>query len=316
MGGAVHEGIGRSPFAPGGAVDPNDLSALLAQRRQMYGLDKAGLYGGSPYDMPHGGKSAVPQTQVHVSKLITAGAAPRAPQSGMGQGMDAYKTVKGFASDIEEIGKGLGKAKDYVAGKINPQSSSSDQTNPAFRSSEDEREKAAGGLVLRHHFAGGGMPYGAEEDNPYDADKENRTASAPPSDILGDVVSAGKQQVQTLPKPGEPPKPPSSGLGDAAKAVGMGKNLAQGAGKLFGESGPLAGLLGSGAEAGAAAAGVGEAAAGLGAAAEGASLLGTLGTGAAAVGEGVMAALPFLAFLSDERTKENKRVVGELFNGE
>jgi hypothetical protein len=56
--------------------------------------------------------------------------------------------------------------------------------------------------------------------------------------------------------------------------------------------------------------------AGATAAAEGAGLLGSLGTGAAAVGTGIMEALPFLAFLSDERAKHDIKKVGELYDGQ
>ena len=79
-----------------------------------------------------------------------------------------------------------------------------------------------------------------------------------------------------------------------------------------------AGLAGA-AEAGAGLAGAAEAGAGLAGAAgaaEGAGMLGSLAAGAGAVGEGIMAALPFLAFLSDKRSKHDIESVGELNDGQ
>lgn len=55
-----------------------------------------------------------------------------------------------------------------------------------------------------------------------------------------------------------------------------------------------------------------EALAGAGAAAEGLGLMGTLGS----IGEGIVAALPFLGFLSDERAKHDIKKVGTLFDGQ
>lgn len=322
MGGAVKDGgLGRSEYNPGGLVGESDLSGLLSANRKALGLPETGIHGQSPYELPRGGKSHVPTTGVYIPKLVTAGAAPRAQQPALGQGMDAYKTVRGLASDISDMKEGLTKGYNYLKDKVGSGSEAGapPSADPEKISSIDDVYRASGGMVARHNYAGGGMPYGSEGDNPYDADEQNRVQQSAPKDVLGDVVEAGKQQIHSLPKPGEPPKPPSSGLGDAAKAVGMGANLAKGAGKLLGEGGPLAGLLGEAGTA-AGAAGAGAEAAGLGAAAagaaEGAGLLGSIGAGAAAAGEGIMAALPFLAFLSDERTKENKRVVGELYNGE
>jgi hypothetical protein len=66
-------------------------------------------------------------------------------------------------------------------------------------------------------------------------------------------------------------------------------------------------------------AGAGETAAGLagGAEALGAGAgLAELGAGAAAAGAGIMEALPFLAFLSDERAKHDIKKVGELYDGQ
>lgn len=80
-----------------------------------------------------------------------------------------------------------------------------------------------GGLVPRHHYDGGG-PVDEDATMPYGND-----AMGGNQDILGGVVKSGSQHIQSLPKPGEPPKQ-QGGLGsdlmNAASLIGAGKTLA------------------------------------------------------------------------------------------
>ena len=191
-----------------------------------------------------------------------------------------------------------------------------------------------GGLVRDGYALQGGTPYGTDEEN----------------DPLGKALTQPLQKVEMMtpknpaPKSAQGPSPAAE-IGQAAGLAKAGKGLYDwGAGKLAGDATGAAGqlvnvgsatstglvpaageaatgllgageaatgLLGAG-EAAGAALGAGEALAGGAALAEGAGLLGT----AAAAGEGIMAALPFLAFLSDERMKHDIQQVGRLNDGQ
>jgi hypothetical protein len=105
-----------------------------------------------------------------------------------------------------------------------------------------------------------------------------------------------------------------AGIAAAAPAVeglAAAAPIAEGLAGAAGAAEAGAGLAGA---AGAAEAGAGLA--GLAGAAEGAGLVGSLASGAALAGEGIMAALPFLAFLSDKRSKHDIESVGELNDGQ
>ena len=163
------------------------------------------------------------------------------------------------------------------------------------------------------------------------------------NDILGPIIEeqdTSRRLSNDKVTPPPQPKQQSSGLGELAQMANAGKSLYKGgewaAGKLGLGASPTAmsatsvealpgvidltsgaGLAGAG-ETAAGLAGAGEAAAGL-AGAEGLAAgagLAELGAGAAAAGAGIMEALPFLAFLSDERAKHDIKKVGTLFDGQ
>jgi hypothetical protein len=172
----------------------------------------------------------------------------------------------------------------------------------AFDPSVFSTELAArGGLIVRQHHktegyvnAGAG-PYGNSED-------ENNT--------LGSTLTAGLEKHEMM-QPGKlaQVKEGPSGVQQASQALGLakaGKNAFDFGSKMLGSLG------GEGAAAATGAAEAGTAAAG---AAEGAGLLGSLGTAAGTIGEGISAILPFLA-LSDERMKHDIEHVGKLNNGQ
>jgi len=177
------------------------------------------------------------------------------------------------------------------------------------------------------------------------------SSSNPYSGISEGYLDDTLQTQQQTPRPsldvkGAPkPQPAKSGLGEtinAAKSLYKGGEWA--ADKLGLGASPTAmsatsaealpgvidltsgaGLAGAAPEAAAAAeglagaAGAGEALAGGAAAAEGlagAAGLAELGTGLAAAGTTALEALPFLAFLSDERAKHDIKKVGTLFDGQ
>ena len=187
---------------------------------------------------------------------------------------------------------------------------------------------ARGGMIDdRHHYSRGGI-------NPYGGNS-----------VLGPILEEQEQQPQPQmmkgpEAPGQKPQQKSGGLGELVDTGLKARSLYKGgewaAGKL-GLGAPEtamsatsaealpgvidltsgAGLAGAG-ETATGLAGAGEAAAGL-AGAEGLAAgagLAELGTGAAAAGAGIMEALPFLAFLSDERAKHDIKKVGTLFDGQ
>lgn len=176
MGGAVHDGgLGRAAFAYGGAnhIDPNDLNAILAQQRQMYGPNMGGLYGTSPAEMPRGGKANIPTGGLHVGKLATAGAPPRSDKRG------GLQDAAGLVDQATKYGKqAFGdynpKTKKYEGGLFEQAKNlfSSDKSSDAkldkAASSMSDLDKlsldsglwARGGLVPRHGYASGAaIPY-------------------------------------------------------------------------------------------------------------------------------------------------------------
>jgi len=190
---------------------------------------------------------------------------------------------------------------------------------------------ARGGLIGdRHHYSRGGInPYGGLGGN----------------DILGPIIEeqdTSRRLSNDKVTPPPAPKQQSDGLGQLAQMANTGKSLYKGgeyvAGKL-GLGAPEtamsatsaealpgvidltsgAGIAGAAPEALSAGLAGGEALAGGAAAAEGLAAgagLAELGAGAAAAGAGIMEALPFLAFLSDERAKHDIKKVGELYDGQ
>jgi len=190
---------------------------------------------------------------------------------------------------------------------------------------------ARGGLIGdRHHYSRGGInPYGGLGGN----------------DILGPIIEeqdTSRRLSNDKVTPPPAPKQQSDGLGQLAQMANTGKSLYKGgewaAGKL-GLGAPEtamsatsaealpgvidltsgAGIAGAAPEALSAGLAGGEALAGGAAAAEGLAAgagLAELGAGAAAAGAGIMEALPFLAFLSDERAKHDIKKVGTLFDGQ
>lgn len=149
---------------------------------------------------------------------------------------------------------------------------------------EEPREKARGGLIVPrdHYEIGGSTPYDIEE-------------TQKGGDPISAVVKSGQQHIQSLPKPGAAPTTPSGAdtVKNLASLGGAGLSAAKGIGSL----GTGLGQLGSLAS---------------GTAAEGVGIGSALGS----IGSGLASALPFLAFLSDERTKDNKEKIGKLYDGQ
>lgn len=181
MGGAVHDGgLGRGAFAYGGAdhVDPNDLQAIIAQQRQMYGPGMGGLYGSSAAETPRGGKAVVPAGGLHVGKLAVASGAGRQQQrSGLQEAISSAEQAKKYANQV--MGDYNPKTKQYEGGLIEQAKGLFDKGKAALGSGssgvpvdpltrmplEDIPTSARGGVIPRHHYKfGGGDIYKPEKD--------------------------------------------------------------------------------------------------------------------------------------------------------
>jgi len=258
MGGAVYEpgAFERGGYATAGSVvDSNDLAAILAQQRQSFGpFAAAGPYGQAAGATPHGPGGIVPQQQMHVPKLVTAGAAPKAaPGAGaelgkvysladeatkglsgkgltqrIGEKMGVRDAPKG-ANDVDV--KDAGQTRDLTESEFKnlakPSSPATPDASTAsssggfgdFISNLNPFKSEGGGIMPRHHYAdGGGEDSQGDEAVPYD-----------PSDVMSGkdpmegVLKAGGQKPQML-KPSGGGGGGGGGLGgDIAKGVGLAK---------------------------------------------------------------------------------------------
>ena len=195
---------GGSPMTPG--LAGVDMNALLESQAKMYGpYASAGTYGGSPTGAPHGGaKGYVPEANLPVSHLATAGALPP-QQNPMQQVKDATelaKTGMGIYAGGKKEGWWGGDAKKpdtslsgttYNNDSLNIDNSNLDQL------ALDATKSARGGLIVPH-MAGGGMPYSGEENGKLDIPDTTpsahlQTASGSPgqsSSGLNDVAQLAK----------------------------------------------------------------------------------------------------------------------------
>jgi hypothetical protein len=314
-------------FARGGLAEGDYMNPALA----YYGPQQAqgGLYGAQLQPMPQ--------------RQILQGTPMQAPQQR--QQPDAITSANQMAGLVGNLNSAYKARPDFL--RTDADIAARKTTEAASKVAELQKlewakehgidvdtllGKARGGLIGdRHHYSRGGI-------NPYGGNS-----------VLGPILEEQEQQPQPQmmkgpEAPGQKPQQKSGGLGELAQAANAGKSLYKGgewaAGKL-GLGAPEtamsatstgasampgvidltsgAGIAGAAPEALSAGLAGGEALAGGAAAAEGLAAgagLAELGAGAAAAGAGIMEALPFLAFLSDERAKHDIKKVGTLFDGQ
>lgn len=300
-------------FAEGGLV-PSSMGGAVDDDVAYEGFADGGMPSLSIFGMPGGGNSRIPaevlmqMQNMPKRELMRPAAPPQAQPNALQQaqaGLNAGKTItEGYKTGKAAL-FGAAPSKDEPEGSRGLLSNTgspgmSGGWLDTIKGWGSSATPAARGGVMG--YAGGGMPYGDD-----DADSSN---------ILGDVVKQGQQQHASLPKPGEAPKAPQSGIGQAVQGIGAltgGIKAAQGLYTGAGKLGSMISGLGSAAEGAGAAAGAAE---GLGAAAGAAGTLGSIGSGLAAAGSTAAEILPFLALLSDERAKHDKKKVGELYDGQ
>ena len=247
MGGVVSEPglFARGGYIAGGAVDPNDISAILAQQRQSFGpFAQHGLYAGSASGMPGGagGAGVVPQQQMHVPKLITAGAPPKPADSEFSQIYQGYKGLNDITSDM--TGKSLTRrggetffGKDAVPAQVNQQGAQTAAAQPAtpglvqegwdklkgLFSSEQPSGNYRGGLVRHHYDAGGDV-------EPYDLTNPTKGYVEP------SVKEGDDEKTRSLAVAGKGPGAGPSGASELSSALGLGNaamNFGSGVAGLF-----------------------------------------------------------------------------------
>ncbi|MEN6301575.1 MAG: tail fiber domain-containing protein, partial [Armatimonadia bacterium] len=119
MGGAVVDlmpGEYRSGYAPGGLVGSDDIRAILEAQKQAFApFAQAGLYGGNPQQGGVGKPGYVPGGMLPTPKLMTAGPAPRMPESTVSQAMNTASQFGLKPSSLYDMGrKGLGTVADLL----------------------------------------------------------------------------------------------------------------------------------------------------------------------------------------------------------
>lgn len=250
MGGAVYQpgAFGRGGYATAGSVvDPTDLSAILAQQRQSFGpFAAAGPYGQAAGAAPHGPSGIVPQQQMHVPKLMTAGALPKQQPGGFSDISKGYKQLDEVAQGLS--GKGLTeRAGEKMGLRPTPNVASPDtikQMNDAgapmptarpeeFGPSNTSPEPGmwdkftsalgfehGGGVMPRHHFEQGGAEDSqGDEAIPYDPSDVQGT-----KDPMEGVLKAGSQKPQSLKTAGGGGGGSGGGTGsDIMKGLGLAK---------------------------------------------------------------------------------------------
>jgi hypothetical protein len=317
MGGAV---ANPGHYAAGGLADA-DLSALLAQQSKSFGpFGQGGLYGGSaqanPYSAQGGGQAGyVPAGSLHVPKMLQASSMPAPKQTSTASELYSnLKSLDSIASDV--TGKGLfqrGRDATGMGEQSKPaQGTTQNQTASTQKQEEVNRPaEARGGLVPRGHYNSGGV--GVVIPGQPDEQSNPGSESGAQGDVLAKVVKEGSQEApKSLPQPGQSAPTPQQGpnpLGLAASGI----SAAKGIGSIGSGISSLASGLGAGAGAAGTAAGAAGAA---GTAAGAAGAAGGIGSALGSIGTGIAQVLPFLAMLSDERTKHNKREVGKLYDGQ
>jgi hypothetical protein len=185
---------GGMPILPG--LGSADMQALLQAQAQMYApFGEGGLYGGAATGMPGGGSSYVPQANLPVTGLTTAGDLPQ-QESGLEKAKQWADLAQGVTSTYETGKKDWEKHKaDKIAADL-------------------KKPKASGGLV-GHYAAGGGpnsggMPYSGAGglDIP-------STAAPPPKLETAGSLAPQESGLSKL----------ATGAGIASSAVDVGKAL-------------------------------------------------------------------------------------------
>jgi len=265
MGGAVYEpgAFERGGYATAGSVvDSTDLAAILAQQRQSFGpFAAAGPYGQAAGATPHGPSGVVPQQQMHVPKLITAGALPK-QQAGVGSDLGKVYSLANEAT-TGLTGKGLTeRAGEKIGLRDSPEKiaeakgqvpmagvTGKSGAAPMPMSRPDASELAepglvdkaksffgfehGGGVMPRHHYAdGGGEDSQADEAIPYDPSDVQGT-----KDPMEGVLKAGSQKPQML----KPAGGGGGGGGGGGSKLGLGKLAGSAIGSAFGPLGSMAG---------------------------------------------------------------------------
>lgn len=247
MGGAVLEpgNYARGGFAGGGLItDPNDLQAILAAQKQSFGPFAAGgLYGGSAQQDPRGGVSGyVPKATLPVPKLVTSSFQPKQQQGGLqsamqeinqagataktlGEGWDLAR--KAFKSDsqtgTQQKSATTGSSSNPPLPPVRPASlqQTSYDTEGFIKDTDIDKDlfgsvpvARGGGIMPRHHFAGGGFL------DPY---KLPSSGSMVPEDVMESSEETKDEAEKLQPKASGTGGGSSGGGGGLGTAIGVAK---------------------------------------------------------------------------------------------
>jgi hypothetical protein len=239
-GGVVAPEHSREGYFDGGdVINPNDLSALLAQQQQMYSpFEKGGLYGGSAAGTPSG-KGVVPAANLHVSHLAVAN--PARTQQG--------DTLMGDVQQVEDIGDRIKKANDYrkdiighpavpaqaavpanaqTGAAAQPAVAAQDATGYEWLKQYLPQGQAHGGVV--GYASGGGV-------EPYQTDD-------PMSQVVSDTEKdKNKHGLMTAQNPTGQPSSTLGDLGKIASLAAVPGEIASGAGAAASGIGSLMAML-------------------------------------------------------------------------
>ena len=219
MGGHVHSNHSSEGYMPGGiagrehhasgdavGMDPNSMAALLAGQRDMYApFSQAGIYGQAAAGLPGGGKGIVPQNTLPVRQLMTSNAAQMRQPDNLTDAANLAKAGKELYGDYKyfkkEFPMGANNAPQPL---VRPDEA---DTNTDSTITETKKPEYRGGIAFA---AGGSIPYNTND--PLESVIEN------------DNMSPTERRLMQASQ--NPALRSSSGIGDLANLVSLGKDVA------------------------------------------------------------------------------------------
>ena len=213
-GGAVGMGHAGEGYANGGYADyydPNSIQNIILRHQGIYSSADAhpvpsmrSLSGGM------GKHSRVPEANLPIGSLKTAGSTPAMPDSAFKQGLGAATEASDFATKGKDFYDWLKKQHMFDSQSATP--SANETVNALAGQNANISGNARGGLV--GYADGGDVPYEKDEDKkldiPNDPNKHTLVTAQNPTGApsqtgmsLGDAMSAGKMAMSAAPAIGD-----------------------------------------------------------------------------------------------------------------
>jgi GH24 family phage-related lysozyme (muramidase) len=242
-------GFAYGGYSPSGNVDPIDMQSILQSQMKSFGpFASGGLYGGSAQTSPMGGKVAgiVPSPSLPVPKLVTASPPSRSQQTGLqgavgdvnaaAKAIESIKNIKSGATELSNWAKGDTKSQP-TAQTTPSEAAPKPVVNPADAAKAAQGQQKAdfsddilkdqeitgdfpmaargGGIMPRHHFAGGGFL------DPY---KQPTSGSMVPEDVMASSEETKDEAEKLAPKP-DGSRGGGGGGGGLGSALGAASSL-------------------------------------------------------------------------------------------